>query len=207
MVNELPEKPSCINRNAVFGNVRLIIPFHICIVDLRFGNLSIFMPFWVWVFGFLFPWPNEKSGAKDRRLLCGDLWWASSRSWIREKGLRPEAPLSSTRFSCTNYKLQQCLHVFGHICGRSSKSVISGDYGRKMMCFYCQVFLIAHISFQITPTDKLVVPSTNNRPEALQWTYEYGDPDDLPNDPELLYTNFGRAAKHRETCSGCTIGA
>ena len=35
--------------------------------------------------------------------------------------------------------------------------------------------------------------------QALQWIYEDEDPDGLPNDPELLYTNFGSQAKHRET--------
>ena len=34
--------------------------------------------------------------------------------------------------------------------------------------------------------------------QALQWTY-MEDEHDVPNDSELLYTNFGRQAKHRRT--------
>ena len=49
---------------------------------------------------------------------------------------------------------------------------IQGDYTRKQCCFLCG---------------------------ALQWIYRHGDPDGLPNDPSLLYSNFGEEAAHRQT--------
>ena len=39
--------------------------------------------------------------------------------------------------------------------------------------------------------------------EALAWTYLHGD--DAPNDPEMLYTAFGRGAAHRQTWLGYYI--
>ena len=53
-----------------------------------------------------------------------------------------------------------------------------GDYSRKQCCFLCG---------------------------ALQWIYEHGDPTGLPNDPNLLYTNFGPQALHRTTLPGWII--
>ncbi|CAE7251623.1 RH16, partial [Symbiodinium sp. KB8] len=55
------------------------------------------------------------------------------------------------------------------------KLYLQRDYSRKMMCFYCG---------------------------ALQWVYTGWDPEGLPNDPALLYTNFGEQALHRTPREG-----
>ena len=67
-------------------------------------------------------------------------------------------------------------NLVGFLCGiyrtDFTVSAIQGDYTRKQCCFLCG---------------------------ALQWIYRHGDPDGLPNDPSLLYSNFGEEAAHRQT--------
>ena len=70
------------------------------------------------------------------------------------------------------------------------------------MCFYCEALIgnhncvTANICYNTNIVAYLVSPE-----QAIQWTLEGPDPDQdgLRNDVELLYTNFGPFAKHRQT--------
>ncbi|OLP92883.1 hypothetical protein AK812_SmicGene25264 [Symbiodinium microadriaticum] len=48
------------------------------------------------------------------------------------------------------------------------------------------------------PQSQIQVPIQRLKFDPSQWVYENGDPDGAPNDPNLLYTNFGHQALHRQ---------